>query len=110
MHFHLSTLSSKVCRKIVVEFWASFIRYCSEFHLVDWASPVCQHEPIHPAKSSIPTASFAKMLVFLNAQRAEAFRDGHWQFERADPKWRSLHYIAGGHYYATEEALQIGEQ
>lgn len=28
------------------------------------------------------------------------FRDGHWHFEEAGPQWRSLHYIAGGHYYA----------
>lgn len=33
------------------------------------------------------------------------FRDGHWHFETADPAWRSLHYIAGGHFYATGEAL-----
>ena len=29
------------------------------------------------------------------------FKDGHWHFESADPAWRSLHYIAGGHFYAT---------
>jgi len=28
------------------------------------------------------------------------FRDGHWHFETADPSFRSLHYIAGGHFYA----------
>jgi flavin reductase (DIM6/NTAB) family NADH-FMN oxidoreductase RutF len=33
------------------------------------------------------------------------FRNGHWHFENADPKWRSLHYIAGGHYYAIGDAL-----
>lgn len=26
------------------------------------------------------------------------FKDGHWNFEGADPAWRSLHYIAGGHF------------
>ncbi|TFW21935.1 flavin reductase family protein [Duganella callida] len=31
------------------------------------------------------------------------FRDGHWQFEHADPRWRSLHYVAGGHFYAIGE-------
>jgi flavin reductase (DIM6/NTAB) family NADH-FMN oxidoreductase RutF len=36
------------------------------------------------------------------------FRDGHWQFEQADPSWRSLHYIAGGHFYAIGEALTVG--
>lgn len=33
------------------------------------------------------------------------FRDGHWHFERADPALRSLHYIAGGRFYAIGEAL-----
>lgn len=37
------------------------------------------------------------------------FKDGHWQFETADPAWRSLHYIAGGHYYATGEALDVSD-
>jgi flavin reductase (DIM6/NTAB) family NADH-FMN oxidoreductase RutF len=37
------------------------------------------------------------------------FREGHWQFEQADPSWRSLHYIAGGHFYAIGEALTVGE-
>lgn len=34
------------------------------------------------------------------------FRDGHWQFEHADPKWRSLHHVAGGHFYAIGDALK----
>lgn len=38
-----------------------------------------------------------------------AFRDGHWQFETADPQWRSLHYVAGGQYYATGQGLNVGE-
>lgn len=33
------------------------------------------------------------------------FRDGHWQFEHAGPEWRSLHHVAGGHFYAIGEAL-----
>ena len=37
------------------------------------------------------------------------FRDGHWHFEGADPAWLSLHYIAGGHFYATGEALPVQE-
>lgn len=36
-----------------------------------------------------------------------AFRDGHWQFETADPQWRSLHYVAGGQYYATGQGLNV---
>jgi flavin reductase (DIM6/NTAB) family NADH-FMN oxidoreductase RutF len=37
------------------------------------------------------------------------FRDGHWHFEDADPSLRSLHYVAGGHFYATGEALEVKE-
>ncbi|SDR61617.1 flavin reductase family protein [Paraburkholderia tuberum] len=33
------------------------------------------------------------------------FREGHWHFQDADPAWRSLHYIAGGHYYATGDSF-----
>ena len=35
-----------------------------------------------------------------------AFADGHWRFENAAPAWRSLHYIAGGQFYATGESLK----
>jgi flavin reductase (DIM6/NTAB) family NADH-FMN oxidoreductase RutF len=34
------------------------------------------------------------------------FRDGHWHFEDADPSLRSLHYVAGGHFYAIGESMQ----
>ncbi|UJR64476.1 flavin reductase family protein [Dickeya zeae] len=37
------------------------------------------------------------------------FSDGHWHFEKADPAWRSLHHVAGGHYYAIGDALDAGE-
>jgi len=33
------------------------------------------------------------------------FRDGHWYFQDADPALRSLHYIAGGQFYAIGESL-----
>jgi flavin reductase (DIM6/NTAB) family NADH-FMN oxidoreductase RutF len=33
------------------------------------------------------------------------FKAGRWQFENADPKWRSIHHVAGGHFYAIGEAL-----
>jgi flavin reductase (DIM6/NTAB) family NADH-FMN oxidoreductase RutF len=36
---------------------------------------------------------------------SRVFSNGHWTFENADPKWRSLHYVAGGHFYAVGEAL-----
>ncbi len=37
-----------------------------------------------------------------------AFANGHWNFEAADPAWRSLHYIAGGQFYATGDAMDVG--
>ncbi|TKC87848.1 flavin reductase family protein [Trinickia terrae] len=33
------------------------------------------------------------------------FKDGHWRYESADPAWRSLHYVAGGHFYAIGDPL-----
>lgn len=35
------------------------------------------------------------------------FNHGHWEFEKADPRWRSLHYIAGGTFYAIGEAAVV---
>jgi flavin reductase (DIM6/NTAB) family NADH-FMN oxidoreductase RutF len=37
---------------------------------------------------------------------ARAFKDGHWRFEEADPGWRSIHHVAGGHFYAIGEPMQ----
>ena len=34
------------------------------------------------------------------------FERGHWKFEAADPALRSLHYVAGGHFYAIGDALE----
>jgi len=34
------------------------------------------------------------------------FRDGRWHFETADPSLRSLHHVAGGHYYTIGEAVK----
>ncbi len=36
------------------------------------------------------------------------FRDGHWHFETADPALRSLHYVAGGRFYAIGDAFDAG--
>ncbi|MFC0254030.1 flavin reductase family protein [Massilia consociata] len=36
---------------------------------------------------------------------ARVFRDGHWHFESADPAWRSIHHIAGGHFYTIGEPV-----
>jgi flavin reductase (DIM6/NTAB) family NADH-FMN oxidoreductase RutF len=37
------------------------------------------------------------------------FRDGRWHFEDADPAFRSLHHVAGGHFYAIGESLSVAE-
>lgn len=37
------------------------------------------------------------------------FRDGRWHFEEADTVLRSLHHVAGGHFYAIGEALAAKE-
>ncbi|MBE8718467.1 flavin reductase family protein [Cellvibrio polysaccharolyticus] len=34
------------------------------------------------------------------------FRQGHWLFEQADARWKSLHHVAGGHYYAIGDAVE----
>ena len=38
---------------------------------------------------------------------ARVFRDGHWQFEHAPDALRTLHYVAGGHFYATGQAVDV---
>ena len=32
------------------------------------------------------------------------FRNGHWEFDKADPSLRSLHYVAGEQFYAIGES------
>lgn len=35
------------------------------------------------------------------------FREGHWHYGSAGPEWRSLHYIAGGHFYAIGDPVRV---
>lgn len=35
------------------------------------------------------------------------FRDGHWRYEEAGEEWRSLHYIAGKHFYTLGTPLVV---
>lgn len=35
------------------------------------------------------------------------FSGGHWHFERTAPPLRSLHYVAGGQFYATDESVNV---
>lgn len=37
------------------------------------------------------------------------FENGHWLFEQAPAELRSLHYVAGGHFYAIGEEIIVGE-
>ncbi|PUE35893.1 flavin reductase family protein [Limnohabitans sp. Jir72] len=37
---------------------------------------------------------------------ARVFSQGRWHFEQAPPELRSLHHVAGGHFYAIGEAVQ----
>jgi len=34
------------------------------------------------------------------------FKNGHWLYEQAAPAWRSLHHVAGGHFYTIGDAMQ----
>ena len=38
---------------------------------------------------------------------ARVFSDGHWHFESAPPELRTLHYIAGGQFYAIGDAIVV---
>jgi flavin reductase (DIM6/NTAB) family NADH-FMN oxidoreductase RutF len=40
---------------------------------------------------------------------SRVFNNGHWEFEKADPRWRSIHYIAGGQFYAIGESALAGK-
>ena len=35
------------------------------------------------------------------------FRDGHWRFESAPAELRTLHYVAGGQFYAIGESVVV---
>lgn len=41
---------------------------------------------------------------------SRVFRDGHWEFANADPALRTLHYIAGGQFYATGDEVTVTER
>lgn len=40
---------------------------------------------------------------------SRVFHDGHWLFESAPAELRTLHYVAGGHFYAIGEAVDVGK-
>ena len=38
---------------------------------------------------------------------ARVFNNGHWEFQMAHPLWRSLHRVAGGHFYAIGDPVHV---
>ena len=38
---------------------------------------------------------------------SRVFANGHWMFETAPAELRTLHYVAGGHFYATGAAVVV---
>jgi flavin reductase (DIM6/NTAB) family NADH-FMN oxidoreductase RutF len=36
------------------------------------------------------------------------FRNGHWEFDSAPDALRTLHYVAGGQFYATGASVKVG--
>ncbi len=41
---------------------------------------------------------------------SRVFRNGHWEFASADPALRTLHYIAGGQFYAIGDEIVVSER
>ena len=41
----------------------------------------------------------------LDAWADDIVFDGHWKFDSAGPQWRTLHHVAGGHFYAIGEEV-----
>lgn len=37
------------------------------------------------------------------------FRDGHWHYQDAPAEWKSLHHVAGGHYYTIGDAVDANQ-
>lgn len=35
------------------------------------------------------------------------FKDGHWLFDQASEDWKSLHHVAGGHFYTIGHAVSV---
>ena len=37
------------------------------------------------------------------------FYDGHWHYEDVSDEWKSLHHVAGGHFYTIGAAVSVNE-
>ncbi len=45
--------------------------------------------------------------VVAAAADTRVFSDGHWHFEQEEKALRTLHYVAGGHFLVSGEALEV---
>ncbi|WP_216936782.1 MULTISPECIES: flavin reductase family protein [unclassified Acinetobacter] len=37
------------------------------------------------------------------------FRDGHWHYHEVDEEWKSIHHVAGGHFYTIGNAVSVDD-
>lgn len=37
------------------------------------------------------------------------FRDGHWLYQDVADEWKSLHHVAGGHFYTIGNAVSVAD-
>lgn len=37
------------------------------------------------------------------------FRDGHWYYQDVADEWKSLHHVAGGHFYTIGQAISVDD-
>jgi flavin reductase (DIM6/NTAB) family NADH-FMN oxidoreductase RutF len=37
------------------------------------------------------------------------FRDGHWHYHEVEEEWKSIHHVAGGHFYTIGNAVSIDD-
>lgn len=37
------------------------------------------------------------------------FRDGHWHYHEVAEEWKSIHHVAGGHFYTIGNAVSIDD-
>ncbi len=42
-------------------------------------------------------------------QNNRVFSQGRWHFEDADEEWRTIHHVAGGHFYSIGKAVSVEE-
>lgn len=74
-----------------------FIKGCAGW-LACTLLPETRNQQVYDLFIGEITAAWADTRVFAN---------GHWLFESAPAEWRSLHYVAGGHFYAIGAPVDV---